>query len=209
MPGQHSMSTDNTQFITMLSLKSIILPILFLNLCHGNLPCDQVSISYCNNNYDDPDLVMTTHSSLAECRQLCDQNTDCLFTEYLHKEEHCSLWAKEFSVYTQECNMIGAPKAVSEECDIDMAESDGGCSVFRQQDCMHGQVLETIDNFPGWKYCQQACGINQECRYWTWEREQQVCRLTDSDPISCYRTISPTGLSLDQCQVDLRSGEWA
>eukprot|EP00092_Neocalanus_flemingeri_P018889 GFUD01020457.1.p1 GENE.GFUD01020457.1~~GFUD01020457.1.p1 ORF type:complete len:197 (-),score=55.55 GFUD01020457.1:91-681(-) len=191
----------------MLCLKSIILPIIFLNCCYCNLPCDQVSISYCNNHYDDPDLITTTHSSLDECRQTCDDlPTSCVFTEYLHKEESCSLWAKTFSVYAQDCNMIGAPKQVTEECDIDMEESDGGCSVFRQQDCMYGEVLETITSLPSWKYCQQACNINPDCLYWTWEREQEVCRLTASLPTSCYRTISPAGLSQDQCQVDPRMG---
>ena len=186
----------------MLSLKSIILTSLLLNCCYSKVPCDQVSVNFCSNHYDDPDLITTTHCSLEECRQLCDaMTTDCVFTEYLHKEEHCTLWGKQFSIYSKECGTIGAPKDVSEDCDIDMDEADGGCSVFRSQDCMVGEILETIDSFPSWDYCQAACSINHECQYWTWEREPKICRLTDSAQPSCYRTISPGGLSLDECQA--------
>ena len=87
------------------------------------------------------------------------------------------MWGKQFSFYSKKCGTIGAPKDVAEECDIDMDEADGGCSVFRSQDCMVGEVLETIDSLPSWDYCQSACSINHECQYWTWEREPKICHL--------------------------------
>ena len=185
----------------MLSLKSIIITSLLLNLVHSKVPCDLVSVSYCNNDYDDPNIITTTHCSLDECRQLCDNLPDtCLFTEYLHKEEHCTLWGKQFSEYSHQCGTIGAPKDVSEDCDINMDDADNGCSIFRAQDCLVGEIIETLDSLPSWDVCQKLCSISQDCQYWTWERKPKICRLTDSVS-SCYRTVSPGGLSVEECQA--------
>merc|ERR1711936_1336116 len=177
------------KFINMFSLRIIIL--IFLNCYSCSLVCDRVSISYCNHPDNDPDKLLTTNCSLDQCRELCEEVSLCSFTEYLHRDQLCTVWAKDFSLYIQECNMIGAPKDVVDDCDIEMEGSETGCSVFREQDCSFGVVVETIAGLPSWEVCQQACNINQECLYWTWEREQKVCRFVDLGSFSCYRTLAP------------------
>ena len=183
----------------MNSLNSIILSVFLLPWCDGKVPCDFVSVSFCPL-FDDPDIISTTHCSLEECRDLCSNLPTCVFTAYLHKESHCTLWAKQFSDYVHQCGTIGAPKDVSAECDVDMADDDGGCSVFRSQDCMVEEILETVTSLPRWEVCQSMCGINKECEYWSWERESSTCYLT-SGVVGCYRTFSPGGLDMDQCQA--------
>ena len=184
----------------MYNVNTIFLSIFLLPWTNAKVPCEQVSVSFCHNKPDDPDVISTTHCSLEECKELCDNLPTCVFTEYLHKEEHCTLWAKQFSEYVQHCGALGAPKETPPECDINMDDDDDGCSVFRSEDCMVEEILETVTSLPGWSVCQAMCGINKDCHYWTWDRESKTCYLT-SGVVSCYRTLAPGGVAMDQCQA--------
>merc|ERR1719334_83555 len=166
----------------------------------ANFPCNGVSVSYCENNFDDPDFILETHCSFDECKQLCDEQQEesgCEFVEYLHKEEHCTLWSKKFDYYVHQCGMLGAPKDVADDCDIDMEDPNDICSMIRFQDCLTGETEESIEGLPDWKICKQACKINESCSYWTWERERKLCRLSSIETPPCYRTLSPSQADVD------------
>ena len=191
---------------------SILCLFPLLSLVSGGIPCENVFIGYCNE--DIVELIDYSHCPLEDCRQKCsDLGSECDFSRYHHRYEECYLYKGSLAEYNQQCRLLGAPKNVSELCDINMEnpnEAFSGCSGFRESTLGTfggGEWSGEINGLKNWSQCQQACNNNPECGYWIWDLEdalglgESTCRLEMFSKPGCYDTISPGGHSLEECQV--------
>merc|ERR1712154_642034 len=109
--------------------------------------------------------------------------------------------------YNQQCGRIGAPRNVSELCDINLENHNAafhGCSGFRDYQMVtlgDDDWSGEIHGLESWDQCRDSCNNNPECGYWVWVREERRCRLEGYVSPGCYSTISPGDNTWEECQL--------
>jgi len=115
---------------------------------------------------------------------------------------NCHLFKESFNVYLDHCDVHSGPlnQDLSATC---FYPDEGSCEVEQFEDCvLYGKILERNLAAPDMMVCEKICKLNQGqgCRYWTWNREQELCDLYDSAEKICNIKFGPKSVRPGECE---------
>jgi len=106
-----------------------------------------------------------------------------------------------FKAYRNHCNLVGGPKREVADQGSSCFDATGDtCEVSQLQDCFFdGKIIEHSESPPTPLDCEKFCGITDECKLWTFEKEERRCSLYNEDGKTCDVAFGPHSGTPAQC----------
>lgn len=147
--------------------------------------CSDMTHSECPATSDAIILKINVPEKI-NCLRLCQAIGErCYFYVYEKDSftENCRLYRESFHTFVDNCNVIGGPKELLEDCSV-FSLTDNTKTSFKEGNCLYSSTEEIFD-MTKWQNCQLQCLKTSSCNYWKFVREEKSCHLLESPQRSC------------------------